>query len=365
MPFEIVRNDIVNMQADAIVNTASMTPVVGWGTDAAINMAAGQELIRAREAIGTIEMGDCAATPAYGLKAKYVIHAVSPTWRGGDKGEVELLRGCYRKALDMAGGLGCASIAFPLLSAGSRGFPGELALKTAVEVFGSFLEERDMHIYLVVFSREALCVSEKLVASVASYIDDKYTGRKLMSEYGLQESESDSAKQRQREIYRRRLSRLESLREEDDRPNTPADFAVMAAAPMPAKRAEQALKGESLEDRLRRADEGFSRTLMRLIDSSGMKDSQVYKKANVDRKLFSKIRGNPDYRPGKATVLAFALALELDLEGTKALLQRAGFALSHSSKFDIIVEYFILERNYDVFEINEVLFKFDQPLIGG
>ena len=354
MPFEIVRNDIVSMQVDAIVNSANPEPVVGSGVDAGIHKAAGDKLLQARRRIGPIRMGDCAITKGYQLPAKHVIHAVSPVWQGGDKGEEELLRRCYDKALAMAARHRCGSIAFPLLGSGNYGFPKDRALKAAVAAISEFLMGHEMMVYLVVFSRSAVEISEKLFSCVKSFIDEHYIEEKTLDEYGV----SDAGRGRRMQLeqlenamnLRRQQAELQAMRLEEPRPEP------MAARPA---------KKQSLDDMLGRLDEGFSQTLLRLIDRSGMKDSQVYKKANVDRKLFSKIRNNPAYRPGKATVLAFALALELDLEGTKDLLERAGFALSHSSKFDIIVEYFIRERNYNVFEINEVLFMFDQPLIGG
>lgn len=355
MPFEIVRNDIVNMQVDAIVNTANPKPIVGYGVDAGIHKAAGEKLLRARQRIGDIRMGDCAITKGYELQAKYVIHAVGPIWQGGDKGEETALRACYDKALALAARYRCGSIAFPLLSAGNHGFPKAKAMQIAMAAISEFLMSHEMMVYLVVFSRSAVELSEKLVASVSSFIDENYIQEKTLDEYGV----ADKCQVRGEQLEQ--LKRAMNLR----RQQVQAE-AMRFEAPRPAPMAASAAKEKrSLDDMLGNMDEGFSRTLLRLIDLSGKKDSEIYKKANVDRKLFSKIRKNPDYRPGKATVLAFALALELDLEGTKDLLERAGFALSHSSKADVIVEFFIRERNYNVFEINEVLFKFDQPLIGG
>lgn len=345
MPFEIVRNDIVNMKVDAIVNTASPLPGIGYGVDAAIHAKAGPELLEARKAIGAIPVGGAAITPGFALDARWVIHAVGPVWQGGSHGEEALLRSCYDTALHLAEKAGCESVAFPLLCAGNHGFPKALALQTAVSAFSSFLMDHDMYISLVVFGGESLALSEKLFRSVQQYIDDTYTQDKKLEEYGI--SDKRSIREAELEQTLRAQRRMRRLREDT------CAYAAPASAPR-----------QPLEELLRKTDAGFSETLLQLIDRSGKTDAEVYKRANVDRKLFSKIRNHPDYRPSKPTALAFALALELDLEETKDLIGRAGYALSHSSRFDIIVEYFILEKNYDLFELNQVLFQFDQPMIG-
>lgn len=352
MPFEIVRNDIVNMQTDAIVNTANPKAVVGYGVDAGIHKKAGPRLLKARKKMGDIHVGHVAVTPGYDLAAKYVIHAVGPIWQGGSQNEEQLLRQCYDRALAAALEHNCESVAFPLLSAGNHGFPKPLALQIAINAFSSFLMEHEMQIYLVVFGRNSFALSEKLFHSVASYIDENYVLDKTLDEYGftdkchVREMELDQIR---RELNRQRRQRME--------------FAPQMAAPA-AMPADVCAAPRGLDTLLQKADAGFSETLLQLIDRTGKKDSEIYKKANVDRKLFSKIRNNPGYQPSKPTALAFAIALELNLKETKEFIARAGFALSHSSKFDIIVEYFITQKNYNVFEINEALFAFDQPLIG-
>ena len=348
MPFEIVRNDIVNMQVDAIVNTANPNPVIGSGVDSGIHKKAGRQLLAARQKIGHIAFGDAAITPGFGLDARYVIHTVGPVWVDGHQGEEQLLASCYRKSLALAKKTGCESIAFPLISTGNYGFPKPLALQIAVREISTFLLENEMQIYLVVFGKEAFALSEKLFKSVSSYIDENYIRSKTADEYGAQTGESEV---RQRRDWLRQNRRIR----EEMAIESYAEMPVCAAAPMAEKDWGQLME---------HLDAGFSETLLRLIDRTGKKDSEIYKKANVDRKLFSKIRNNPDYKPSKATALAFAFALELDLEETKDFIGRAGFALSHSSKFDVIVEYFLVNRNYNVFELNEVLFAFDQPSIG-
>ena len=356
MPFEIVRNDIVNMQVDAIVNTANPTPIVGYGVDAGVHKKAGPELLEARKKIGRIGVGEVAITPGFNLNARYVIHAVGPIWQDGTHDEEKYLRQCYDRALQLALENGCESIAFPLLSAGNHGFPKPLALQTAINAFSSFLMEHEMQIYLVVFSLNAFELSSKLFHSVESYIDENYILDKTLNEYGIENKRNireAQLEQIQRELNLQRRLRMKAELE---------DLAVCSSVAMgaPAPSAAPIDWDELLDE----TDAGFSETLLKLIDKTGKKDSDIYKKANVDRKLFSKIRNNPAYKPSKITAVAFALALELNLEETQNFIGRAGYTLSHSSKFDIIIEYFIVNKNYNVFEIDAVLFRYDQPLIG-
>ena len=360
MPFEIVRNDIVNMQVDAIVNTANPKPIIGWGVDAGIHKKAGPELLKARSEIGSIGFGDVAATPAFNLDARFVFHAVGPVWQDGKHGEETLLAQCYRKALDLAKANHCESIAFPLISAGNHGFPKHLALQTAIHEISSFLLDNDMQVYLVVFSRDAFQLSEKLFQSVASYIDDTYILDKTLDEYGV----ADKCNVRQLELHQ--LSRAMEEREYAARSKYLDGDAGMlkdSMLPVPCSSAACTPLAPDWDELLDDIDAGFSETLLMLIDRTGKKDSEIYRKANVDRKLFSKIRNNPDYKPSKSTALSFAIALELDLEETQDFIARAGYTLSRSSKFDVIVEYFILHENYNIHELNAVLFVYDQPLL--
>ena len=336
MPFEIVRNDITNMRVDAIVNTANPRAVIGLGVDSAIHEKAGPQLLAARQAIGHIDMGCAAITPAFQLAAKYVIHTVGPVWDGGSYGEEDLLRSCYDSSLTLAVEHGCQSIAFPLISTGNYGFPKDKALQIAIAAFSEFLLEHEMQIYLVVFDQTSYKLSEKLFQGVASYIDQHYVDAWQMATYA---AEAPRINRRRREI-----DRCETM-------------AMRECAPC-------ASKAMSLEDMLKQADAGFTETLLKLIDQTGKKDSEVYKKANISKQHFSKIRNNPNYKPTKPTAIALALALELDLEATKDLIGRAGYALTNSSKFDLIIRYFIEQGNYNVVEINMALYEFDQPLLG-
>lgn len=355
MPFEIVRNDIVNMQVDAVVNTANPNPVIGSGVDSGIHKKAGHELLAARQKIGRIEFGDAVITSGFGLDARFVIHTVGPIWEDGNHGEEKILSSCYRKSLALAKEYGCESVAFPLIATGNYGFPKPLALQIAVREISTFLLKNEMQIYLVVFGKEAFALSEKLFKSVSSYIDENYIRNKTFDEYGTEGQYG---------------SRFETGRL-SERPERPKRFFEDVCPPQALEECLDMSVGATVPMRaddwgwlMKDMDAGFSETLLRLIDRTGKKDSEIYKKANVDRKLFSKIRNNMDYKPSKTTALAFAFALELDIDETKDFIGRAGFALSHSSKFDVIVEYFLVNKNYDVFELNEVLFAFDQPLIG-
>ena len=329
MPLEIVRNDITKMKVDAIVNAANETLLGGGGVDGCIHRAAGPELLQECRTLGGCKTGDAKITKAYRLPCQYVIHTVGPMWNGGSHGERKLLVSCYRTSLALAKEHGCETVAFPLISSGIFGYPKDQALRVAVDTIGEFLLHNDMTVYIVIFSRTAYQISSKLFADIAEYVDDHYV-----------DAHTDSQRERLR-----RMSVLESRTLSAD----------AAAAPM-------AVGG--LDSLLAHLDAGFSETLLKLIDRSGKKDSEIYKKANVDRKLFSKIRNNPDYKPSKATAIAFAIALELNLDETRDLVARAGCALSASSKFDVIIEYFIRQKKYDIFEINEALFAFDQSLLG-
>ena len=343
MPFEIVRNDITKMTVDAIVNTANPRPVIGLGTDSMIHEAAGPDLLQARQKIGHIDMGQAAITPAFDLQAKYVIHTVGPVWDGGSHDEEMLLRSCYENSLSLAVQNNCRSVAFPLISTGNYGFPKDKALQIAISAFSTFLLEHEMQIYLVVFDRASFKLSEKLFQSVASYIDQHYVDACTVASYGaVEESRPRIRRRRDMEVCESRC-----LQEE-----------MLPCAPMAAS------KAASLEDMLKQADAGFTETLLKLIDKTGKKDSEVYKKALLSKQHFSKIRNNPNYKPTKPTAIALALALELSLDDTKDLIGRAGYALTNSSKFDLIIRYFIEQGNYNVVEINIALYEFDQILIG-
>lgn len=346
MPFEIVRNDITNMQVDAIVNAASRLPRVNAGVDSAIHKKAGPFLLAARKEIGYIEPGTAAITPAYNLDAEYVIHAATPVWLDGLHGELKTLRNTYNMCLDLAVKNNCDSIAFPLLASGNHGFPKSKALQVAISAFSEFLMEYEMQIYLVVFGRESMRLSGKLVQHVASYIDENYIEDYEQEVYG-------GVSERER-VDRYRLARYMSHRNEREAPCA-SDACISSFSEKTSC---------NLADFIKDKDAGFTETLLALIKKKGLKNSAVYKKANISKQHFSKLINDPDAKPSKQTAIALALALELDVEGTKDLIGRAGYALTNSSTFDLIIRYFIEHKQFNVIEINIALYEFDQSLVG-
>lgn len=336
MPLEIIRNDITKVHADAIVNAANSSLLGGGGVDGAIHRAAGVELLEECRALGGCNTGQAKITKGYNLPAKYVIHTVGPVWNGGNSNEEKLLADCYKNSLDLAKKHNLESIAFPLISSGSFGYPKDKTLKTAISVIGDFLLINEMTVFLVVYDKAAFVLSEKLFSSIEQYIDDKYV--------------EDQPFKRRNRIDTKQLRNEFQLNES-------------MYSPM-AEPVHEIIHKRSLDDVVKQMDETFSQMLLRLIDDKGMTDAETYKKANIDRKLFSKIRNDINYSPSKPTAIAFAIALQLNMDETKDLLLKAGFALSNSSKFDVIIQYFIEEYNYNIFEINEALFAFDQNLLG-
>ena len=333
MPLEIVRNDITKMKVDAIVNAANESLLGGGGVDGAIHRAAGAGLLAECRTLGGCKTGKAKITGGYNLPAKYVIHTVGPVYNDGKHGEKALLESCYRESLTLAKEQGCETVAFPLISSGIYGYPKDRALKVAIDVIGDFLLENEMTVYIVIFDKTAYRISEKLFTDIAEYIDDNYVNEH--TDYRRESMRMSAPVQASSDFLAADLCECKAMLDDDD-----------------------------LDKRIRQIDESFSQMLLRKIDEKGMTDAECYKKANIDRKLFSKIRSNIHYKPSKPTAIAFAISLELSLEETVDMLKKAGFALSRSNKFDIIIEYFISKGNYNIFEINEALFAFDQSLLG-
>lgn len=335
MPFEILRNDLTKMDVDAIVNPTNSKMHGTAGVDGRVHKIEDPRLREETQQMGTLPPGQCALTKAFNLPARHIIHTVGPIWKDGNSGEEERLSDCYKNALKLGKEKGFKSMAFPLISSGAYGFPKDLALNIAVRSIGEFLLFNEMMVYLVVYDKKAYQLSANLSASVEAYIDDHY----------IDEHRIHSAS---------RLEYRKMLYYEGAEPDVAEE---MIAEPDRRKK-------KSLDDVLEHLDESFSERLLRLIDEKGLKDPEVYKKANVSKQTFSKIRNENNYNPTKQTVLAFAIALKLNLDETKDLLLKSGYALSRSSRFDVIISYFIESKNYNIFEINEVLFAYDENLLG-
>ncbi len=375
MAFKIIRNDITKTKADVIVNTANPDPVYMAGTDSAIYMAAGAErLLEERKKIGCIDVGEVAVTPAFDLDAKYIFHTVAPVWEGGGNGEKDMVRKCYLSCLEKAVELEVESIAFPLIATGIYGFPKADALLIATSVFSEFLADHELEIILVVFDKESFVISDKIFAGIDKYIDENYVEETIRAEYSMPEEEAEESAEcedSEPPVRDRRNKRAGNLRPSHlfgARSRECAD--AMVPPPVDGAGAAAALVGSaaqsrrSLEDVVKNVSETWSESLLRLITERGYSDTEVYKRANVDRKLFSKIRSNKYYQPKKNTAVAFALALRLNLDETKDFLRRAGYALSPSSVFDLIIEYSIEHEVYNLMLINQALFDHDQPQLG-
>ena len=341
MPLQIIRQDITKMRVDAIVNTTNEEMVGYSGVDLAIHTIAGAGLDAECAKLAPLGLGQAKLSGAYGLPCKYVIHTSGPVWRGGLVGESIILRSCYIESLKLAVKSGCRSIAFPLISSGVYGYPKDQVLKFAIQTITEFLFDHELTVYLCVFDKESYSFSQKLFSDIQEFINDEY----------VDEHDEDFYEAFDGSI--------------DEIPMAKCIQAPMCAdAMMPRKRETSSAAGKSLREYMKQMDRSFQEMLFDLIDESGMTDVECYKKANVDKRTFSKIKSNKDYKPSKQTVIAFAISLQLDMDTTQELLATVGFTLSRSKVFDKIIRYFIHNGSYDIFEINEALFEFDQQLLG-
>ncbi len=341
MPLQIIRQDITKMRVDAIVNTTNEEMIGYSGVDLAIHTIAGAELDAECAKLAPLGLGQAKISGAYGLPCKYVIHTSGPVWRGGLVGESIILRSCYIESLKLAVKSGCRSIAFPLISSGVYGYPKDQVLKFAIQTITEFLFDHELTVYLCVFDKESYSFSQKLFSDIQEFINDEYVDEHNEDFYEAFDGSIDEI------------------------PMAKCLQAPMCAdAMIPRKRETSSAAGKSLREYMKQMDRSFQEMLFDLIDESGMTDVECYKKANVDKRTFSKIKSNKDYKPSKQTVIAFAISLQLDMDTTQELLATAGFTLSRSKVFDKIIRYFIHNGNYDIFEINEALFEFDQTLLG-
>lgn len=339
MPLQIIRQDITKMHVDAIVNTTNEEKIGYSGVDLAVHTVAGSGLDDECAQLPLLGLGQAQITGGYNLPCKYVIHTSGPIWHGGLCGESIILRSCYIESLKLAVKHECQTVAFPLISAGVYCYPKDQVLKFAIQTIAEFLLEHELTVYICVFDRESYTFSQKLFADIQSFIDDDYVEEHDEDFYEAFDGSSEDCV-------------LNKCCEAPRPVMAPTDVSLGSVA------------SKSLKDYMNQMDRSFQEMLFDLIDESGMTDVECYKKANVDKRIFSKIKSNKNYRPSKQTAVAFAISLQLDLETTQELLATVGLTLSRSNVFDKIIRYFIHNGNYDIFEINEALFEFDQMLLG-
>lgn len=344
MSLRIVRNDITKMNTEAIVNTANEEPIYGTGCDCAIYEAAGCEelLDYRRKHIGYIEQGEVFITPGFKLSAKYIIHAVSPVFIDGRSGEEEKLRSCYKKSLLLASDNNVKSIAFPLISTGGFGYPKEEGMRIAVDEINQYLLSHDMDVYLVVFDTKSTILGEKIYPALEEYIDHNYVLEKREEEYG--DRRFRSVRYAVPNVYRE----LPMMDTEEDDVDYQEDYDV---------------NEEKLNERMEHLADTFSQYLLYLIQEKGMDNVEVYKRAIVSKKMFSKIKNDLNYHPNKITALCLCVGAKLSLDETKDLLARAGYALSPCDKTDIIFSFFIENKIYDMIEIDIQLEEHGLPCI--
>lgn len=356
MPFHIVRNDITKMHVDAIVNTANPMPGYGSGIDTAVYEAAGiNKLLKKRQEIGVIERGSSAITDGFNLPARYIIHTVGTSWQGGNKGEEDIIRSCYRSVFKIAVENKIETLAIPLLASGNYGFPKGIALRIALSEIENFMAEHDMDIYLVVFDEKSFSLSSELYGDIDEYINDNYVEEKAKEEYIrefviIEDAASEAVLRSESVSYAKLFGNLASAKSSEIKPYE---------AP-----SEKLSKQKSLDDVVKNLDKTFMELVFSFADEKGFTDVEVQRRANLDRKAFSKLKCGTTKNPSKSTALAFAIALKLNLDETRDLLSRAGFALSPCSKQDLIVQYFIEREVYDIHAINIALFEHGEQLLG-
>lgn len=349
MPFKIIRNDITKVSADAIVNTANPKPLYASGTDSAIYEAAGADkLLKERKQIGSIPKGTVAVTGAYKLDAKFIIHTVGPAWHGGNRKEFEILRDCYHNSLCKAAELNCESIAFPLIATGVYGFPKDKALQIAISTISEFLLQYEMMVYLVVFDQKSFQLSSQVLGDVQSFIDANYVAGSRHREYSRRIYSKLAGQENKMET----LDDYEFKEEEVGNDPKPMMFSRTLEAPM------------SLDEQLANLGGTFQEKLFELIEYRGLSNKDVYTGANLDRKHFSKIQCNVNYHPSKKTAMALCISLKLDLDESKDLLARAEWAFSPNRKMDLIVMNAIVNHQYNINQVNAILFEYGQDCLG-
>ena len=371
MPFKIVRNDITKMKVDAIVNTANEAPIYSSGTDTAVYKAAGEkELLAERRKIGYLEEGEVAITPGFKLPAKYIIHAVSPCYIDGESGEEKKLRNCYRRSLHLAAEHGCKSIAFPLIATGSFGYPKEEGMRVALDEINDFLMHKDMLIYLVVFDTKSTRLGMKLYPDLEAYIDHNYVCDKREEEYGdryfgsVRRGEPEyNAYLDERAYVERKIGLFECKESAEaswcSEKLSNEEPSIKKASPIKIKDLptdeyyDLVEENETaIDERMKHLTDTFQEYLMYLIENKNLNNVDVYKDAYITRKLFSKIKVNREYQPDKSTAMRLCIGAKLNLDETKDLLARAGYALSPCDKRDVVFSYFIEKGYYDLLDLD-------------
>lgn len=393
MSLKIIRNDITKMNTEAIVNTANEKPMVGSGCDTAVYNAAGyDELLNYRkEKIGFVKEGDVFITPGFNLSAKYIIHAVSPRFAGEEETE-KLVRSCYKKSLELAKENDIKSIAFPLIATGSYGFPKEAGLRVALDEINKFHLKDDMEVYIVVFDPESTTLSAKISAKLEEYIDENYVEEKTGEEYlhgyridtlyagsSLRSETSGKPKGGREKLSKKDFSPIKigrkskdaspSFEEEEVCDKSPiyADSMMMLAEedgeaePFIDEYGLTPAATEALKKRLEHLSDTFSQYLMFLVEDKGLKAPEVYTGACVDKRTYSKIKKNIHYHPDKKTALCLCIGARLNIDQTKDLLAKAGYALSNSDMTDVIFQFFIENEIYSIVDLDIILEEHGLP----
>ncbi|MBO4894936.1 MAG: O-acetyl-ADP-ribose deacetylase [Clostridia bacterium] len=375
MPLHLIREDITKMKTDAVVNAANNTLLGGGGVDGAIHAAAGPKLLKECRKLGGCETGRAKITKGYDMPCKYIIHTVGPVWQGGGYGEEGLLCSCYSNSLKLAEENGCESVAFPLISSGVYGYPKKQALEIATKAITAFLESSDMTVYLVIFDKRAIEVTSSVYGEIEQRINDFYVEQRELEDRRYHRNAMYNAPLfddafAEAPIYQAQACAPLTEPEKEKKPKLPkikkekkkkpTDYDIHTG---PAGNQEMLYEAAPAAGMAFELDESFSEMLLRKIDEKGITDAECYKKANVDRRLFSKIRSNAQYKPSKQTAIAFAIALELPEREIDEMLRKAGYALSGSVLFDVIIKACIEKGEYNIFKINEILFEYDQQIL--
>lgn len=369
MALAIVRNDITKMHVDAVVNsTNEYFKAGGLGVDMGINYAAGPRLKEALSEIGSCPSGSAVITAAFGLSScKYIIHTVGPVYIDGAHGERALLESCYRSVLALARENFCRSLAVPLISAGACGYPKAEAYSIATACIRNFLlslpDDEDLMVYLVLFDPGSVTVSEKMDTGLRHFISDadrantkarlsSFVPRDTLSAprapgTGSRVSSPNRPVKSPTYISHRQEESELSLMDID---------ASLCALPSPAVRRS----GENYE----KQDLSFADMCEWWCKEKGLSKSEFYARANINKSMFWSMKHHPEQIPKKTNALACVIGLRLDYAEAVDLLRRAGMTFSKYYETDLIVEYFIRERNYSIDEINLVLYQKDLSLLG-